>query len=166
MYYAYMPYADPHPGNYLFLPDGRLGLIDFGCVQHYNPEEREIMRLADRMSHDDPSLTPEVVRRVSGLSSGDPALPDYLRMMEEYRDWMLEPDNYPGPYDFGDGGHFQRGLDRLSGTVRKRMMRTSPMYLYYTRSVYGLKALLFQLRAQVNVQEIIRRERPAMDRTN
>ena len=34
-YYAFMPYADPHPGNYLFLNDGRLGLIDFGCVQHY-----------------------------------------------------------------------------------------------------------------------------------
>ncbi|MCV2353743.1 AarF/ABC1/UbiB kinase family protein [Paucibacter sp. B2R-40] len=23
--------ADPHPGNYLFMPDGRLGLLDFGC---------------------------------------------------------------------------------------------------------------------------------------
>ena len=24
--------ADPHPGNYLFMADGRLGLLDFGCT--------------------------------------------------------------------------------------------------------------------------------------
>src|ERR1019366_7300828 len=48
MYYAFMSYADPHPGNYLFLSDGRLGLIDFGCVQRYSPDEREILRLAEK----------------------------------------------------------------------------------------------------------------------
>ena len=26
--------ADHHPGNYLFHPDGRIGLVDFGCVKH------------------------------------------------------------------------------------------------------------------------------------
>src|SRR6185295_6191270 len=36
MYYASMNYADPHSGNYLFMRDGRLGLLDFGCIQHYN----------------------------------------------------------------------------------------------------------------------------------
>ncbi len=27
-------HADPHPGNYRLLPDGRLGVIDFGAVDH------------------------------------------------------------------------------------------------------------------------------------
>ena len=26
-------HADSHPGNYLFQPDGRVGLVDFGCVK-------------------------------------------------------------------------------------------------------------------------------------
>lgn len=26
-------YADPHPGNYRFLRDGRVGFVDFGCVK-------------------------------------------------------------------------------------------------------------------------------------
>ena len=26
-------YADPHPGNYRFLPDGRVAFLDFGCVK-------------------------------------------------------------------------------------------------------------------------------------
>ncbi|MBI2570789.1 MAG: AarF/ABC1/UbiB kinase family protein [Candidatus Schekmanbacteria bacterium] len=30
--------ADPHPGNYLFLPDGRVAFLDFGCVQRYGPD--------------------------------------------------------------------------------------------------------------------------------
>lgn len=29
-------HADPHPGNYLFAPDGRLGILDFGCVRTYD----------------------------------------------------------------------------------------------------------------------------------
>jgi predicted unusual protein kinase regulating ubiquinone biosynthesis (AarF/ABC1/UbiB family) len=27
-------HADSHPGNYLFQPDGAIGLVDFGCVKH------------------------------------------------------------------------------------------------------------------------------------
>ncbi|MFO0547891.1 MAG: AarF/ABC1/UbiB kinase family protein [Polyangiaceae bacterium] len=30
--YAHL-YADPHPGNYRFLGDGRVGFLDFGCVK-------------------------------------------------------------------------------------------------------------------------------------
>ena len=31
-------YADPHPGNYRFLEDGRVGFLDFGCVKQISPE--------------------------------------------------------------------------------------------------------------------------------
>jgi len=30
--------ADPHPGNFLFLPDGNLGALDFGCVRSLDDE--------------------------------------------------------------------------------------------------------------------------------
>jgi predicted unusual protein kinase regulating ubiquinone biosynthesis (AarF/ABC1/UbiB family) len=33
-----MLYADPHPGNYRFLPDGRVAFLDFGCVKVLPPE--------------------------------------------------------------------------------------------------------------------------------
>ncbi len=158
MYYAYTTYADPHSGNYIFLSDGRLGLIDFGCVLHYGAEERELMRLAERMARGDSSVIKEVVWRICGVSEDDPELPDYLRMMEESRDWMLEADNHVGPFDFGDEGHFQRGLDLASRMVRRRTTRSNPMYGYWNRSVFGLKALLLKLRAQVDVREIVKRE--------
>ncbi len=30
--------ADPHPGNFLFLPNGNLGVLDFGCVRSLSVE--------------------------------------------------------------------------------------------------------------------------------
>jgi len=30
--------CDPNPGNYLFMSDGRIGLIDFGCVKKLQPQ--------------------------------------------------------------------------------------------------------------------------------
>lgn len=160
MYYAGSTHADTHPGNYLFLSDGRLGIIDFGCTQHYNPEEREIVRLADKMSFEDPSLVQEVVRRCCGVSGDDPALPDYLQMMKGSGDWMTEPVSKPGPFDFGDEAHFQRGLDFFSRAFNKKLTRAHPMCVYMNRSIFGLKALLFRLRAQVDVHEVMRQERP------
>jgi predicted unusual protein kinase regulating ubiquinone biosynthesis (AarF/ABC1/UbiB family) len=159
MYYAFMPYGDSHPGNYLFLSDGRLGLLDFGCVRYYGPEEREIMMLADRMSFDDYELTKEVTRRACGVSEDDPAWPEYLGIMVGFRDWMMEPIQRPGAFDFGDEAHFRRGLDLFTGTVNKKLMKSNPMYVYWNRSVFGLKALLLRLRAQVDVGEVMSRER-------
>lgn len=42
--------ADPHPGNYIFQEDGRIGFLDFGCVQEIPPQRlndaREMHRAA------------------------------------------------------------------------------------------------------------------------
>ena len=159
MYYAFMTYADPHPGNYLFLSDGRLGLIDFGCVQYYNPEDREVLRLAERLA-DDPSLIREVTLRACGIAPNDPELEGYVAMTEESLNWMMEPLRQSGAYDFGDEGHFRRGMDWFSRVLRTRRVRAQPMWVYYNRSVFGLKALLYRLRAQVDVGAVIRQERP------
>lgn len=39
MFYNRRLYTDPHPGNFLFLDDGRLGFLDFGAVRPLNDEE-------------------------------------------------------------------------------------------------------------------------------
>ncbi len=36
--------ADPHPGNYFFLPEGRVAFIDFGCVQPIDADRRSLAR--------------------------------------------------------------------------------------------------------------------------
>ena len=37
--------ADPHPGNYLFQPEGRIAFLDFGCVQVISEARMRIARL-------------------------------------------------------------------------------------------------------------------------
>jgi aarF domain-containing kinase len=163
MYYAFMTYGDPHPGNYIFLSDGpnsgRLGLIDFGCVQHYGSGERELARLADKMAYEDSSILPEVVQRACGVAANDPELEEYLQMMRESLDWMMEPERTPGAFDFGDAKHFQRGVDWFSRVSRARLFRANPMYVYWNRSVFGWNAMLYRLRAQVDVHAVMRQER-------
>ena len=36
--------ADPHPGNYMFRPDGQIAFLDFGCVQAIPPEKVALAR--------------------------------------------------------------------------------------------------------------------------
>ena len=38
--------ADPHPGNFLFQPEGKIAFLDFGCVQVMEPRQRLV---ANRM---------------------------------------------------------------------------------------------------------------------
>lgn len=40
--------ADPHPGNYLFLPEGKVVFLDHGCVQRVLPEKRRIAQSTHR----------------------------------------------------------------------------------------------------------------------
>jgi predicted unusual protein kinase regulating ubiquinone biosynthesis (AarF/ABC1/UbiB family) len=40
--------GDPHPGNYLFQPDGRVTFLDFGLVQTLPPDLLELVRDAHR----------------------------------------------------------------------------------------------------------------------
>lgn len=36
--------ADPHPGNFLFYPDGRITFLDFGCIQVLAPHQLQSAR--------------------------------------------------------------------------------------------------------------------------
>jgi predicted unusual protein kinase regulating ubiquinone biosynthesis (AarF/ABC1/UbiB family) len=46
-------HADPHPGNLLLTPDGRLGIVDLGMVAHVSPRiQRQMVRLLAAISDD------------------------------------------------------------------------------------------------------------------
>ncbi|KAF4660970.1 hypothetical protein FOZ61_003641 [Perkinsus olseni] len=54
--------GDPHPGNILLMPDGRLGLIDFGQVKRLDPSFREHMaRLVIALNEHDDDTTMKIL---------------------------------------------------------------------------------------------------------
>lgn len=154
MYYARMNYADPHSGNYLFMSDHRLGLIDFGCVQNYSEEECELIRLSEESTWGGPETVREIFRRGAYMTDEDFANEDHVALMKESHAWTCEPIKHEGPFDFGNIEHLQRGIDWFVGLTRKRYTRSHPTYVYFNRSVFGLRALLYRLGAQVDVRAL------------
>jgi predicted unusual protein kinase regulating ubiquinone biosynthesis (AarF/ABC1/UbiB family) len=55
---AGMLHADPHPGNFRLLPDGRLGVLDFGAVDRLPGGMPVFIGHLVRMVHDEADLAP------------------------------------------------------------------------------------------------------------
>jgi aarF domain-containing kinase len=149
MYRSGMGYADPHSGNYVFMRDGRLGLLDFGCVQRYTPEELELLRTAERLL-DEPELLPDVLRR-AGMPEKQIANKDCLEVMRKSCEWALEPLRVDGPFEF-TADHLKRGLEIFSELTLKRYTQGHPVFVYWNRTIIGIRSLMYQLRAKVEIR--------------
>jgi predicted unusual protein kinase regulating ubiquinone biosynthesis (AarF/ABC1/UbiB family) len=156
-YGYHLLYADPHPGNYFFMPDGRLGLIDFGCCHHYTADDVDYMTEVELALNDSPEAMRQALLRAADLTP-EGCDDEHLRHLEQYCDWIWEPVLHDGPFDFGDAGYFQRGLDLFGEVVRRRYVRSIPVNTWLGKSFFGLRAILTRLRARVDLGAIVRQE--------
>lgn len=158
LYTGRMLYADYHPGNFLFMDDGRLGVIDFGCIVELDDAFWELFRKQDR-----PMTTGRRDDRVQAMKEwsligDDPSELDRLRLNEEFADWSWRPRYSGGTFDFGDAAHFRRGIDLFLEMVRKRYSRSRPSTPMMARQNFGMAALLYRLRAKIDVARIAEEE--------
>jgi predicted unusual protein kinase regulating ubiquinone biosynthesis (AarF/ABC1/UbiB family) len=160
-YAGKMLYSDPSPGNFLFLPDGRLGFIDFGCVRSYNDAEWNLNRLADLVLQDGPNTPVRYIRDFAGLAEGEDAPPEHLELLKCWCRWMWRPYWHAGPFDFGDEKYLREGVDLISRFYGERFSLGVPMAVFTTRWYFGTVTMLYRLRARVDVQQIYVNERPA-----
>lgn len=66
--------GDPHPGNFVFYPDGRVGFLDFGFVKHLDDRSvRQLIASTRATYYGDPQTLLEVVSELGALPP-DPAL--------------------------------------------------------------------------------------------
>jgi ubiquinone biosynthesis protein len=67
-------HADPHAGNYLALPDGRLGLVDFGQVGISHPSTRQqLYELLGALVRSDPNAAAAALAVICGQPDADVA---------------------------------------------------------------------------------------------
>ncbi len=60
-------HADPHPGNVIYLPDNRIGLIDFGMVGHLTEMRRQqLVSLLDALVHSNEDALLQVLLEWTG----------------------------------------------------------------------------------------------------
>jgi len=150
-------HADHHPGNYLFQPDGWIGLIDFGCVKRINFDASSLIRsCVGRTWRQGDKEAARVLRLVFG-----PRIP-YARARKmlptlEVMTSVLYPEGKDADplVDFGKAQSLKVLAKTLKQALRDKV--TNPEFAFISRAELGLFSLLHQLNARVNVREIWRR---------
>jgi len=146
--------GDPHPGNYLFHPGGRVTFLDFGLVRHFTPAElRPLMQMARTIcvEHD-----PEAFRR-SLETAGflRPGAPPSTEAIVEHLAVFYDTIRKPGPLTITS--------DYASSVVRRFFDLRSPVagyisvprpYVILQRINLGLFAVLGELSATADWRAI------------
>jgi aarF domain-containing kinase len=158
MYAGRLLNADMHPGNFLFMDDDRLGLIDFGFMIELDDVLWELFRKMDR-----PLTTGRRDERIAMLKEwswiGDePDNRDRLRLTDEFADWQWRARYEGGEFDFGDEADYRRGVELFVEMVRKRYSRTRACTPAVARQHFGWRAMLYRLGAKIDVAAIAEEE--------
>ncbi len=150
-------HADPHPGNFLMMEDGRLGIIDFGCVKeipedfyyHYFallvPEimqsESSIKRIMEQQEIINPNDSEDAKAVITDA---------FLRMTNLLR----EPFNHD-IFDFGNDAYIDKiyelgeEVSKMKELKNSKEGRGSQHALYINRTYFGLYSMLNMLKARV-----------------
>jgi len=151
-------YADSNPGNYLFLRDGRLGLLDFGCCREFTDEEWDYYRDVALSHREGGEAYRRAMMRAADLDPNGPVDEAHVQFLEELCHWFSEYMEVEGEYDFSDEALLRRGIDFMADVARKRYFRSIPVNIWINRHLLGLRVLAFRLGARINVKEISQQE--------
>ncbi|WP_024795483.1 ABC1 kinase family protein [Tomitella biformata] len=156
-------HTDPHPGNFMILPDGRLGAIDFGAVVALPDGIPQVLTEMVRLAVQNRPEDLVALMTISGyVARGDKLDPqdalDFLRPFVEplrvetfhfSREWMQQ---IAGKYSNMRGKEFQTS----------RAFTLPPEYLMIHRVLSGSVAILCQLDANAPFQSVIAKWTPDM----
>ncbi len=148
-------HADLHPGNYLFEPDGRVGLVDFGCVKRFDPWwVADYARTALAAMDDDRDACLDGCRACGVLVGDDPRTLDALWT---YCEVLIAPFRN-GRFEAGGPGDELTTplLERSRPLMASRSVRFERTFVYLHRALGGNYALLKQLQAEEDWGALLR----------
>lgn len=151
-------HADAHPGNFLFREDGKLGVIDFGCVKKF-PESftRRYMQLLPSHLNDDEDEIRELFIDLDILQ----AVPDdpekeqqFYQFCKNYGDVFAQPYQHER-FDFSDES-YRKKLNSFAGkSPIMNEPRGDKNFIFSTKVHLGLYGLLMKLGAVVDTRHSI-----------
>ncbi len=115
--------GDPHPGNYLFRPGGRITFLDFGLVRRFEPPElaRFEAMVTNLVLRRDKTGFRRAVENAGLLASGAEVSDDEVaEFFGHFYAFVAEP------------GRFTMTPEYASATVRQTFKRSSPVTRYTT----------------------------------
>lgn len=144
-------HADPHPGNYLFTPDGKVGILDFGCVRRLDLDwisSYGECGLAVR-NHDREALLDASVRIRALTHRGDK---DAEAVLWDLCRAIGKPFAKGPPYQLG--GEADDVQDIIAGLVPRLLaasaLRSPHEFVFLHRALGGIYQILKQLKAQAD----------------
>jgi len=145
-------HADPHPGNYLFLGGGRIGLLDFGCSKKFDAGFiREHRKLFKVRIGDAEGL--ERHYSVFGILGEKDPLRDRKRAaLLKMQRLDIAKYHEDKVFDFGDAEQYRAVMEGFQELARLGV--TTPGYVLYVRAKMGLYHLLQQLGARIPCHKI------------
>ncbi|MDO8179641.1 MAG: AarF/ABC1/UbiB kinase family protein [Undibacterium sp.] len=149
-------HADPHPGNFLFMPDGQLGVLDFGCTKTISPAFCAAMAQAWAALLDPPSESNYAKVRLAyldlGVISPELSLADFIAQLipaiTPLIDWQLEPYR-SSHFDFSQKSPYPAPERINNKTVMNIAAGFHEDLPYFDRAYLGLMHMLKQLSATV-----------------
>ncbi len=150
-------HADPHPGNFRLLPDGRVGVVDYGAVARLPQGElpRDIGVLLRHAAADDYDAVLDGLR---GLGFVKPMVRIDVDELREYLSPFIEPATTP-TFQFSREwmrGQFARINDpRAPGYTTVLKINLPPEYLLIHRVWLGGMGVLSQLGAEAEFASIL-----------
>jgi predicted unusual protein kinase regulating ubiquinone biosynthesis (AarF/ABC1/UbiB family) len=154
-------HADPHPGNFRMLPDGRLGVIDFGAVAQLPDGMPPALGRLSRLAVDDDAGGVLALMRELGF-----VRPDITVTGREIMDYLgpaVEPLREP---TFTFSREWMRSQAARIGDPRRaearvgRLLNLPPSYLLIHRVTLGSVGILCQLGATVPDRALAERWQP------
>jgi hypothetical protein len=157
-------HADPHWGNYLFSPNGAIGLVDFGCVKYLAPNlvenfQATFLYPGDRRSAEFRRLL-AAGYPLPGSRMGQAALRALVNLADGFYRRVYPPEyqKEKQAFDFGDEVFLGDFMQHAKELFRAR--GTSPEYVFLARAEAGLYQTLHRLRSRVPTSRIVRKFLP------
>jgi predicted unusual protein kinase regulating ubiquinone biosynthesis (AarF/ABC1/UbiB family) len=148
-------HADTHPGNFLFTHDGKLGVIDFGCVKLFPDEffRLYLELLPTHLAGDEQAIWDLYVK----LSVVDPGAEDQGKVSEYYHFAKNYGTIFSKPYRYDifnfDDPNYDAAIRHFTKEAPlSTELRGSKHFLYTSRVHTGLYSLLIKLGAQIDTR--------------
>ncbi len=139
--------CDPHPGNYLVLADGRIGMLDYGCTREFEPAfVANLAKLTSAVHTDDGESLRRVFLDLGMVREGEPYDFDTARsLVRAFYGPVLR--DVVQPVDLGEA----KGMRDVFKSKRELMKLNLPgEFLFLFRLRFGLMSVLAKLGARAN----------------
>ncbi|MEM7355400.1 MAG: AarF/ABC1/UbiB kinase family protein [Acidobacteriota bacterium] len=147
-------HADPHPGNFLLCPDGRLALLDFGCTQRLATDLMANVRALFQLPLEETPEHHRLYRQLGLGHSKDTQQAEGQAALDEMRRLDLAKYRQRQAFDFADPTYLRRMHQALAKLARLGLVQ--PEFVFYLRTRLGLYHLFHQLGARVHCRDIVR----------